>query len=156
MSDLDFDSYDLVIDDEPKEYTTLPDGWYDARIMGAELKTTKAGNGRFISVRYDIIGNDYAGRVVFGNVTINNPNAQAESIGRKQLSQIAAAGGLSSLPKNTDELIGMDLKIKVTTRAATDQYAAQNDVRDWKPLTGGSPVPTAQKAANGTAPWAKR
>jgi hypothetical protein len=154
--DLEFDNHDLVIDDEPREYTPVPDGWYDARIMGAELKTTKAGNGRYISVRYDITGNEYAGRVVFGNVTINNPNAAAESIGRKQLSQIALAGGMSALPKDTDELVGMDLKVKVTVRPATEQYAASNDVRDWKPISGGAQPPTAKpKEANPNAPWAK-
>ncbi|NDF33165.1 MAG: DUF669 domain-containing protein [Euryarchaeota archaeon] len=154
--DLEFDNHDLVIDDEPREYTPVPDGWYDARIMGAELKTTKAGNGRYISVRYDITGNEYAGRVVFGNVTINNPNAAAEAIGRKQLSQIALAGGMSSLPKDTDELVGIDLKVKVTVRPATEQYAASNDVRDWKPQAGGAQPPAAKpKEANSNAPWAK-
>lgn len=154
--DLEFDNHDLVIDDEPREYTPVPDGWYDARIMGAELKTTKAGNGRYISVRYDITGNEYAGRVVFGNVTINNPNAAAEAIGRKQLSQIALAGGMSSLPKDTDELVGIDLKVKVTVRPATEQYAASNDVRDWKPQAGGAQPPAAKpKETNSNAPWAK-
>jgi len=154
--DLEFDNHDLVLDDEPREYTPVPDGWYDARIMGAELKTTKAGNGRYISVRYDITGNEYAGRVVFGNVTINNPNAAAEAIGRRQLSQIALAGGMSALPSDTDELVGMDLKVKVTVRPATEQYAASNDVRDWKPISGGAQPPTAKpKEANSNAPWAK-
>lgn len=154
--DLEFDSHDLIVDDSPRDYSPIPDGWYDARIMGAELKTTKAGNGRFLSLRYDIIGGDYAGRVVFGNVTINNKSATAESIGRKQLSQIAMAGGMSALPKDSDELVGMDLKIKATIRAATEQYEASNDVRDWKPMEGGSDMPPPSKKSNGaTEPWAK-
>lgn len=154
--DLEFDSWDFVKDDSPKVFTALPDGWYDARIMGSEIKTTKAGNGRYISLRYDIIGSDYAGRVVFSNITINNPSASAEGTGRKQLSQIAMAGGMSSLPRDTDELIGLNIKIKVTVQAATEQWAESNDVKGWKPLSGGSQMPPPEKKANGSAaPWAK-
>jgi len=154
--DLEFDNHDFVIDDSPREFTPLPDGWYDARVMSAELKNTKANNGRYVSLRYDIIGSEYAGRVVFGNLTINNKSAVAESIGRKQLSQLAMAGGMTALPKDTDELIGIDVKIKVTIRAATEQWGASNDIRDWKPLNGGSQMPPAEKKTNGSAaPWAK-
>ena len=154
--DLEFDNWDLVQDDSPKEFTPLPDGWYDARITGSEIKTTKAGNGRYISLRYDVIGSEYAGRVVFSNITINNPSAAAEGIGRKQLSQIAMAGGMTSLPRDTDELIGLNIKIKVTIRAATEEWGASNDVKDWKPLSGGSDMPPPEKKANGSAaPWAK-
>jgi hypothetical protein len=135
--DLEFDNHDLVVDDSPRDYSPVPDGWYDARIMGAEIKVTKAGNGRYIAIRYDIIGGDYSGRVIFGNITINNKSAAAEGIGRKQLSQ-------------------MDLKIKATIRAATEQWPASNDVKDWKPMDGGSSMPTPPKKSNGaTAPWAK-
>ena len=60
-------------------------GWYDANITGAELKTTKAGNGQFIAVKYTITGPSYQGRVIFGNLNIKNPNTKAEEIGRSQL-----------------------------------------------------------------------
>jgi hypothetical protein len=154
--DLEFDNHDLVVDDSPRDYSPVPDGWYDARIMGAELRTTKNNTGRYIAIRYDIIGGDYSGRVIFGNITINNKSAAAEGIGRKQLSQIAMAGGMSALPKDSDELVGMDLKIKATIRAATEQWPASNDVKDWKPMDGGSSMPTPPKKSNGaTAPWAK-
>lgn len=155
--DLEFDSYDLVVDDEKREYSPLPDGWYDARIMQADVRDTKSGNGgQYIAVRYDITGGEYAGRVVFGNVTIKNPNSQAEQIGRKQLSQIAMAGGMTSLPKNTDDFIGLDVKIKLAIRPATEQWSASNDVRDWKSQGGDGAVPKATKSnGNASAPWAK-
>jgi hypothetical protein len=152
--DLEFDSYDLVTDNKDSEYAPLPDGWYDARIMGADLRTTKAGNGRYIAVRYDITGSDYGGRVVWGNLNVNNPNPVAEQIGRKQLSQVAAAGGLTALPKNTDELIGLDVKIKVALRPATEQWPASNDVKDWKATENASKPPKADSAP-ANAPWAK-
>ena len=48
-------------------FEPLPAGWYTATITKAELKTTSAGNGQFIKLRYDITGPSHQGRVVFGN-----------------------------------------------------------------------------------------
>jgi hypothetical protein len=35
-------------------FEPLPEGWYTAAISGAEIKTTKAGNGQYINVKYTI------------------------------------------------------------------------------------------------------
>lgn len=152
--DLEFDSYDFV-EDTKNEYAPVPDGWYDARVMSAELRTTKAGNGKYIAVRYDITGPEHSGRVIWGNLNVNNPNPVAEKIGRTQLSKLALAGGMGGLPRDTNELVGLDVKIKVTERPASGQYAASNDVKDWKTTGNGSKPPTADTNANANAPWAK-
>jgi len=154
--DLGLDNFDFIEDEGDKEYSPVPDGWYDAHITSAELRTTKNGNGRYIALRYDITGDDYAGRVIWGNVTINNPNPKAEHIGRVQLSRIAKAIGMTQLPNDEQELVGSDIKIKTGIRAATEQYAATNDVKDWKPVSGGSKMPPVTKSdSNTAAPWAK-
>jgi hypothetical protein len=36
------------------DFSPLPDGWYFATISSAELKTTNAGTGQYIKLRYDI------------------------------------------------------------------------------------------------------
>jgi hypothetical protein len=55
-------------------FEPLPAGWYSATISQSELKDTKAGNGQYIKLRYDITGPTHQGRVVFGNLNIKNPN----------------------------------------------------------------------------------
>lgn len=148
-------------------YDPLPAGWYNANITAAELKPTKDGSGQYIKVRYDITGPSHQGRVVFGNLNIKNASAKAEEIGRQQLGEIMRAIGLAKVT-DTDQLIGGSLSIKLDVRAATEQYAAQNEVKGFKAITGSAPTfaapaaspaasaPAAQAATKATPPWAKK
>ena len=146
-------------------YDPLPPGWYTATIADAELKPTKDGSGQYIKVRYDITGPTHQGRVVFGNLNIKNASAKAEEIGRMELGNLMRAIGLARV-QDTDQLIGGSLSIKLDVRPATEQYAAQNEVRGYKAITGSaptfaapaaSPAASAPAAASGKAapPWAK-
>jgi len=160
-----FDTFDLATLPQSTggSYDPLPPGWYTATITGAEIKATKDGSGEYIKVRYDITGPSHQGRVVFGNLNIKNASAKAEEIGRQQLGEIMRAIGVPRLT-DTDQLIGGALSIKLDVRAATDQYAAQNEVRGFKSASGGSSqqgAPSTAPAASGapakaSPPWAKR
>ena len=37
-------------------FEPLPEGWYNSTITGAEIKPTKAGDGKYIAVKYAITG----------------------------------------------------------------------------------------------------
>jgi len=125
-----------------RSYDPVPPGWYAARIHSAEVKDTKAGNGQYIKIRYDIIGPAHQGRVIFGNLNIRNPNAKAEQIGRQQLGELMRAIGLAEI-QDTDQLIGGTCEIKLDVQAAEGDYAARNEVRGWK-HGGGTPAAAAR------------
>lgn len=158
-----FDTFDLATmpQRETGSYDPLPPGWYTATITGAEVKATKDGGGEYIKVRYDITGPSHQGRVVFGNLNVKNASAKAEEIGRAQLAEIMRAIGVPRLT-DTDQLIGGSLSIKLDVRAATDQYAAQNEVRGFKAISGSAPAtatssaPAASAPAKASPPWAKK
>ena len=134
------------------DFEPIPAGMYTATIGGAEVKTTNAGDGQYISLRLDITGPSHEGRVVFTNLNIRNKNPKAEEIARQQLGDIMRATGLATV-EDTDQLIGGALQIKVAVNAATDQYAAGNDVKGFKAIEGGAPMPSNNGAsAGGTAP----
>lgn len=146
-------------------FDPLPPGWYSATITGAELKTTKAGTGQYIAVRYDITGPSFQGRVVFGNLNIKNPNPKAEEIGRQQLGDMMRAIGLSRVT-DTDQLIGGNLQIKLDIRQQ-EGYEPSNDVKAYKAAGGaasmGAPSPAAAQGAAPAAapakaapPWAAK
>lgn len=117
---------------EVKNFEPIPEGWYEATITGADLKTTKAGNGQYISVRYDITGPNQQGRVVFGNLNIRNPNIKAEEIGRQQLSSLLLAIGLANL-NDTDQLVGNNLQIKLIVRQQ-EGFDPANDVKAFRKI----------------------
>ena len=148
-----------------RNYDPIPEGWYDVEIKGAELRTTKAGTGQYIAVRYDVTGPTHAGRVVYGNLNVSNPNPKAEEIGRQQLGELMRAIGLGVV-QDTDQLIGGRLSIKVSIRKS-EQYGDSNDVKGFKALAGGAapaapsapaPQPAAAPApaAASAPPWAQR
>jgi len=118
-----------------RNYDPIPEGWYDVEIKGAELRTTKAGTGQYIAVRYDVTGPSHGGRVVYGNLNVSNPNPKAEEIGRQQMGELMRAIGLPVL-QDTDQLVGGRLSIKVAIRKSE---------------------PAAPQPAAGSAPpWAQR
>ena len=152
---------------DANELSLLPEGNYNATITQAELKPTNAGTGQYIKLRLDITGPTHQDRVVFGNLNIKNASAKAEEIGRQQLGEIMRAIGLAKVT-DTDQLIGGSLSIKLDVRAATEQYAAQNEIKGFKAITGSAPTfaaPAASPAASATAaaapakaapPWATK
>ena len=148
-----FNTDDLPAD-SGGNFEPLHAGWYQVTIAGAELKTTKAGTGEYISVRYDVVAPTHQGRVVFGNLNIKNPNPKAEEIGRQQLGNLMRAIGLANV-SDTDQLIGGNCSIKLSIRKS-EQYGDNNDVKAWKAIEGGAvPTPAAKPETSSSAPWAK-
>lgn len=136
-------------------FELLPAGWYTAKVTAAEIKTTKAGNGTYLAVRYDITGPSYQGRVVFGNINLTNPNQKAEQIGLQQLGNIARAVGLEVI-SDSDQLIGHDLQIKLSIKK-DDKYDDSNEIKGFKAIDG---VTAAEEPKIGgktaTPPWGKK
>ena len=143
-------------------FEPLPAGWYTVTISEAELKSTKAGNGQYIKLRYDVTGPTHQGRVVFGNLNIKNPNPKAEEIGRQQLGDIMRAIGLAKVT-DTDQLIGGNLSIKLDVKQDA-QYGASNEVKGFKSVSGSAAPAAASMPASGAPaasakaapPWAKK
>ena len=149
-----FDINDMPVA-EKRNFDPVPAGWYTAAIAGAELKTTKAGTGNYIAVRFDITGPEHQGRVVFTNLNTRNPNPKAEEIGRAQLGDIMRATGVAKL-EDTDQLLGGNLSIKVTVKNDPD-YGPGNEVKAFKAIEGSTP-PVAAPAATAppAPPWASK
>jgi hypothetical protein len=142
-------------------FEPLPEGWYNATITGAEIKATKAGDGKYIAVKYNITGPSHQGRVIFGNLNIKNASTKAEEIGRQQLGEIMRAIGLAKV-SDTDQLIGGNLSIKLSMK--TGEYAG-NEVKAFRALNGAAPAPTSilstpssvkTAPAKAAPPWAKK
>lgn len=159
--DQEFNADDFVT---TSSFDPLPEGWYNVSIAGAEVKNTKAGTGQYIAVKYTVTGPSHEGRIVFGNLNIKNPNPDAEKIGRQQLGDLMRSVGLAKI-KDTDQLIGGNLQIKLTVKPASGQYDASNDIKGFKALVGASlPQPasmpqsaaSAPQASSSAPPWARK
>ena len=142
-------------------FEPLPAGWYTATINQAELKDTKAGNGQYIKLRYDITGPSHQGRVVFGNLNIKNANPKAEEIGRMDLGNIMRAIGLAKVT-DTDQLIGGSLSIKLDVKE-DEKYGPSNEVKGYRSSSGSvapsgqmSVAPVTASSGKVAPPWATK
>ena len=148
-------------DDLPQDtvFGAIPAGDYQVSISAADLTDTKAGTGKYIKLRLDVVGPTHAGRVIFCNLNIRNPNPKAEEIGRQQLGQLIRAIGIPSLT-DTDQLIGGQLAVKVVVKN-DEQYGEGNEVKAFKAISGSVPPAAARHAAAPAAagsvpPWARK
>ena len=146
---------------ESPSFDPVPPGEYTAVVKSAEMKDTKAGDGKYIKLRLDITGPTHTGRVLFSNVTVKNKTAQAETIGRGQLAAILASSGLAQFD-HSDQMIGVNVAVDVIIKD-DPTYGRGNEVKRFKPLANmpkaavaTSAPASAAKAGPGAAPfWAK-
>jgi hypothetical protein len=133
------------------EFTPLPAGWYLATIHSAEVRQTKAGNGQFIKLRYDIVGGEHGGRVVSGNLNTKNASEKAQEIGRQQLGELMRAIGLPTI-QDTDQLVGGTLEIKLSVRD-DPQWGVSNEVKGFRAANHSAPAAAPKPAVAANAPW---
>src|SRR5574337_455411 len=79
-----------------QDFAPVPSGEYPAIITDSDMKPTKKNDGQYPELTYQIIDSPYKGRLVWGRLNLDNPNAQAVAIAQGQLNAIVAACGITA------------------------------------------------------------
>ena len=118
---------------EVNDFSPLPNGKYFVQVKDCTVKQNKAGTGEFLSVKFEVMNGDYAGRFIFDNITLSNPSKQAVNIGHQSLKKFALAIDENANLNNIDEFFFMEkiLIIEVTLKPAQGQYSASNTVKGY-------------------------
>ena len=122
----------------------LPAGWYTVEIEKAELRPTKAGDGRYLWLQLSVVSESYTGRKVFPRINLQNRNQKAVEIGQRELAALVHATKLTAL-EDTAELLGKVIDVRVKVRAAKGDFDASNEVGEYAPA--GTKVGAAAPAA---------
>lgn len=154
LAELGFDARNV----EPNEgFDVLPAGEYDAVIVNSEVKTTTAGDGKYLKLELQILNGQFQNRKVWDNLNIWNNNAQAVQIAKGTLSAICRAINVLT-PQDSAELHNKPLRVKLAIKKDAE-YGDKNVVRSYKPRQAGpAPTPAAapasgQPAAPAWNPW---
>lgn len=152
MANLNFDASQI----ETNNYEPLPDGWYAVTIVEADMTPTKDGATEYLKLCFEVSGADYTGRKVWDRLNINHANEMPRSIAQRNLASICKAINLLQV-RDTDQLVGASLTIKVKAVPADDRFDARNEIRGYKPSAQGAApakaaAPTPAVAAK-KAPW---
>ncbi len=131
MATLDFDSEGVP---DPEGRDVLPAGEYRAFIKESELKDTKAGDGKYLELMFEIIEGEKGaegvkGRKVFTNITTVNKSDTAVRIGRETLAMICRAAKMTKI-LDSQELhnIVMIIALKVVNRKDTGE--PKNEIKN--------------------------
>lgn len=132
------------------DFDPIPAGKYVAVITGSEMKPTKAGNGSFLELTFQVVEGEFKGRLLWARLNLDNPNPLTVKIARGELSALCRAVGIME-PKDSCELHNLPLVISVRQKTDADGEV-RNEIRGYlKRETANGAKPS--QAANPTPPW---
>ncbi len=100
----------------------IPAGVYMAQITAAEERQTQDYTGYYLHLTFSIIGEQYAGRLVWGNITTANSDPEKMATGRRHMANLLDAIGTGRRINDTDVLLQKVTPIKVRIQKGNDQY----------------------------------
>lgn len=128
---LNLDLSDVKKSDAPtQERTLLPEGKYEVSVTGAQVKSTKAGTGQYISMELTVQDKDHKGRKVWHNFNIKNPSEKAVEIGKQQLVDflVSAKSKIAETKlESVTQLLGLRCTAKIIIEES-EQYGDKNRV----------------------------
>lgn len=138
---------------EPQRaFEPLPPGKYPVTIRKVSVKPTKNGTGKRANFELVVAESDpHKGRVIFHGINVINANADAQTIGRRELAGLLSALGMAG-ERDLAKTIGLDVYATIKVRQASDGYEASNEVKGYSPIGGAVPSTTTVPAAAPSAP----
>ena len=148
---MDWNEFD--VDEESKgKFVDLETGVFEMAVLEAEMRKTKKGDGEYLNVKFQVVGEDCKGAIHFEMFNLRNPSEKAVQIGRAELASLCKAIGISNPKDETDLLDGVcmvTLKMNKKGEIRAAQYTACDGMAE-KPEN--KPV-QAKKSAK--RPWEK-
>ena len=122
----------------------LPAGTYECVIIESEMLPTKAGNGSFLKLTFEVVSGEHTGRRLWSRLNLDNPSKTAVEIARAELSAICHAVNVLT-PQDSSELHNLPLLVTVKVRQLDD--GAVNDIKGYAPVSRATSRQAAAPAA---------
>lgn len=127
------------------KYSPIPEGDYQAVITDSEMRTTKAGDGEYLLLTFEIIsGGQYEGRRIWVRLNVQNKNPKAEEIAKRDLASICRATNVDQM-QDTEQLHMKPMIVSVVIKPASGGFDESNDIRAYK--SASVELPTTETAA---------
>ncbi|XZE55949.1 DUF669 domain-containing protein [Planctomycetaceae bacterium SH139] len=130
----------------------IPAGKYVAVIVDSEMKPTKSGAGNYLQLTFQIVEGEYSNRLLWVRLNLDNPNATAVEIARRELSAICRAVGMLT-PDDSTDLHNLPCVIAVKLKRRNDTGELQNEVKGYFKKDAIAEPIVASKASGTDAPW---
>lgn len=113
------------------DYELLPPGIYSAIIVRSEFRDDGTQDGKNVTVKCQVTGPEYVGRVFFENMYVCHTNEKRARIANETLQKICIAVGWSGPLRNTESLENKPFNVRLghyTNKATNKTYI---DVKSW-------------------------
>jgi hypothetical protein len=101
---------------EGTKFEPIPREWYSAHITEVEVRDAANGNGNYLFAVFEITEGDHKGCKIFQNVPLTNTSQQAVEIGRRLLTDIYLACGVTGPTQDINVLLYKPVKIRVSIK----------------------------------------
>jgi hypothetical protein len=152
MANLNGFNADDVEPTAPFDALPLPAGKYLAAITASDMKVTRANDGSYLELQFQILDGEYKGRYLWARLNIENPNAKAVQIARGHLSAICRAVGVMQ-PRDSVDLHNIPLVISVKCKKREDTGEMTNEIKGYEAEAASSDQPQQAQADDATPPW---
>lgn len=131
------------------DFDPIPAGEYLLQVVESEMKQTKAGTGQYLNIQFEVITGPYENRRIFQMFNVQNPSAEAQEIGQRQLADLCLATGAGAI-KDSNELHFKPFTGKVGIKK-DDEFGDKNIVRQFKTKNGErvGPKPVGKEKSEG-------
>lgn len=132
----------------PSDREPFAAGTYPLELTESDVVPTKNGNGQLFKFTAQVTDGEHKGRLVWGQMNLQNANATAQEIGQSEFRALREATGVLS-PEDTDEFHFKQFNAAVIIEPAKGEYKAKNAI-NWRAtakLAGAEDGPGAGKAA---------
>jgi hypothetical protein len=158
----DIDGFDATQVDPAKDFEALPPARYEVVMTESEWVDTKANDGKYLKLTFQVITGPYKDRNLWANLNLMNKSDKAVQIAKGQLSSICRAVKIHT-PKDTTELHNLPLVVRVEQRKDGDK--TYNDIKGFYPRDGAAAADAGPKTgpqadpkttaapAKGASPW---
>lgn len=133
---------------EQSEYTVIPEGNYNAVIIQDKLVNTKAGTGKLLELKWQIVDGEFKNETIIDRLNIMNQSLEAQKIGQGQLKRICTLCNVVYPPQNTQGLIGKPVSIRIKHETFTSNTTG-NELTSMK-VSGYSPAKQEQPKSGPT------
>jgi len=121
--------------EDMNSFDPIPDGWEDAEIIESDYKENSKKTGHNATLKFSILSGKHKGRLLFVNLSLDNPKQETVQMAEKELATICRAVGLAGV-EDTEDLHNKPMQIKIAKKPAANGYPAGNKIATYKRLEG--------------------
>lgn len=153
------------VEEMSSDFELIPHGTYPVVIVDSDIKDTKAGNGKILELKYQIIEGPFTSKMLIDRLNIKNPTEIAEKIAHSNLKDICNSVGFTGELTESSQLHGKPFSVSVEveefeSNTSGKTLQSNNVTRRMKktdvvmvemPPPSGSDTPPKQ--SKGRVPW---